>query len=82
MAGILLSVTIPNNRGLIARSTLVDLRHTTKKTFDEVLDLCGYIEGVHYTKVSSPSPIYKFANGSEIIMSGLDDEQKIKGMEL
>lgn len=82
LAGILLSVLEPNNRGLISRSTLIDLKHTTKKTFEDVLELCGYIEGVHYTFTSTPSPTYRFSNGSEIIMMGLDDEQKIKGLEL
>lgn len=78
--GILLSYIYPRNLGIISRSTLVDLKNTTQRTFFEVCELLGLEEDVHY-KFDRHEQKIKFDNGSEIIFTGLDDIAKIKGME-
>ena len=70
----------PKNLGIISRSTLVDLKNTTQRTFFEICELLGLEEGVHYWFDRHEQKI-KFDNGSEIIFTGLDDIAKIKGME-
>jgi phage terminase large subunit len=70
----------PKNLGIISRSTLVDLKNTTQRTFFEMCELLGLEEDVHY-KFDRHEQRLKFDNGSEIIFTGLDDIAKIKGME-
>jgi len=70
----------PRNLGIISRSTLVDLKNTTQRTFFEICEIFGLEEGVHYSFDRHEQKI-KFDNGSEIIFTGLDDIAKIKGME-
>jgi len=70
----------PKNLGIISRSTLVDLKNTTWRTFFEVCDILGLECDVHY-KIDRHENRLTFENGSEIIFTGLDDIQKIKGME-
>lgn len=39
MTGIILSYMYPGNLGIISRSTLVDLKNTTQRTFFEICEL-------------------------------------------
>ena len=80
MAWVILSYMYPKNLGIISRSTLVDLKNTTQRTFFEICELLGLEEDVHY-KFDRHEQKIKFDNGSEIIFTGLDDIAKIKGME-
>ena len=80
MTGVILSYMFPRNLGIISRSTLVDLKNTTQRTFFEICEIFGLEEGVHYSFDRHEQKI-KFDNGSEIIFTGLDDIAKIKGME-
>jgi phage terminase large subunit len=70
----------PKNLGIISRGTLVDLKNTTLRTFLEVCDILGLVEGTHY-KMNSHENRLTWENGSEILFTGLDDIQKIKGIE-
>ena len=70
----------PGNLGIISRSTLVDLKNTTYRTFMDVAQLLGLEEDTHFT-VDKHQSLLRFENGSEILFTGLDDVQKIKGME-
>lgn len=80
LTGIILSYMFPKNLGIISRSTLVDLKNTTQRTFFEMCEMLGLEEDVHY-KFDRHEQRLKFDNGSEIIFTGLDDIAKIKGME-
>lgn len=73
-------------RGCIARDTLVNLKNTSLKTF---LEVCPNPNGEVYELKSSDkatgSAVIKFANGSEIILIGLDkakDIAKLQSLEL
>lgn len=63
-------------RGLIARQTAVDLEATTMKTFWEITDPRS-IASHNKTK-----HLITFKNGHEIYYWGLDDEEKLKSLEL
>lgn len=80
LTGILLSFMFPKNLGVISRSTLVDLKNTTQKTFFEVCELLWLVEWEHYTFDKHEQRLV-FENWSEIIFTGLDNIAKIKGME-
>lgn len=70
----------PKNQWIISRSTLVDLKNTTWKTFDEVLFMLGLEQDTHY-HIDKHENRLTFENGSQILFTGLDDINRIKGME-
>ena len=70
------------NRWLIARSTLVDCKNTTMKTFFEIMDEMWFREWEHYIWNKPESRLVFVHNGSEIIFAWLDDINKIKWLEL
>ncbi|MCP3681103.1 MAG: hypothetical protein GY861_00295 [bacterium] len=76
----MLSFMYPKNLGIISRGTLVDLKNTTLRTFMEVCDILGLVEGTHF-KIDRHENRLTFENKSEILFTGLDDVQKIKGIE-
>lgn len=78
----MLSIQHPNNRWLISRSTLVDLKVTTQKTFFEVLEETFQLKEWSHYHFDRSNQKLTFRNGSEIFFSWLDDVNKIKGMEL
>jgi len=80
LTGIYLSFMYPRNLGIIGRSTLVDLKNTTRRTFFEICGMLGLEEWQHY-HVDKHESRLTFENGSEIIFTGLDDINKLKGME-
>ena len=80
LTGVYLSFLYPKNLWIIGRSTLVDLKNTTRRTFFEICGMLGLEEGIHY-QVDKHESRLTFENGSEIIFTGLDDINKLKGME-
>lgn len=71
-----MAMQAPRGRGLIGRSTLVDLKATTMKTFFEVLD-----RRLIY-KWNKSENLLTLINGHEIYFWGLDDIEKLKSLEI
>lgn len=75
-SAIRLAMMAPKGRGLIGRSTLVDLKATTMKTFFEVID-----RRLIY-KWNKSENLLTLINGHEIYFWGLDDIEKLKSLEI
>lgn len=60
----------PGTRGLIGRSKLKTLKETTLRTFFEVAQMQGLVNGTHF-KYNSQSSQINFTNGSDILLKDL-----------
>lgn len=79
--GVLLSLTIPFNRGIIVRRTLPKLHDTTQRTFMEVLERAG-IEGLQFRENREGySHRIIFPNGSEVVFRPSEDIGRFLGPE-
>lgn len=74
--GILLSLEHPGNRGYLARETYEALRKTTLLTF---FDICPPKLIKSYNKTEH---LLQFINGSQIQFGDLEDENKLKSLNL
>jgi len=75
--GLQLSMTYPNNFGLICRKVRKTLAQTTLKTFLELVCPRELIQG--YNKTDG---LVTLQNGSEILFAGLDDPLKLGSLNL
>ncbi|MCR5266800.1 MAG: phage terminase large subunit [Cyanobacteria bacterium RUI128] len=81
LLGIILAKKYPKSRGLVGAKEYELVRKTTLVTYLEHLEALGYKEGIHY-KYNKNEKIIKFKNGSEILFSSLDDQEKFKSLNL
>ena len=81
LLGILLAHKYPASRGLVGAKEYELVRKTTLVTYLEHLSEMGFVEEVDYT-YNKVDKIIKFPNGSEILFSQLDDEEKFKSLNL
>jgi len=81
LLGILLAHKYPASRGLVGAKEYELVRKTTLVTYLEHLSEMGFVEEVDYT-YNKVDKIIKFQNGSEILFSQLDDEEKFKSLNL
>ncbi len=81
LLGIMLARKYPGSRGLVGAKEYELVRKTTLVSYLEHLNALGYQEGVHY-KYNKVDKVIKFANGSEILFSQLDDPEKFKSLNL
>lgn len=81
LLGILMAKKYPGSRGLVGAKEYELVRKTTLVSYLEHLNNLGYKKGqdFSYNKVDK---IIKFKNGSEILFSQLDDEEKFKSLNL
>lgn len=70
----------PKCRGLFCRGTRSSLTQTGLKTLEEVLELAGLHE-VADASTRRVRQSYEFANGSELVVAGLDDAGKTLSSE-
>ncbi|MES9522454.1 phage terminase large subunit [Streptomyces capoamus] len=77
------SLMVPNCRSLIVRQTHASLTGSTLVTFEQQVATAGLAEGVVRWFGGSPRKpaAYQFANGSEILVGGLDRPEKFLSTE-
>lgn len=81
LLGVILALKHAGIRGLVGASTQSLLRDTTLVSYLEHLDRMGFGEGREYAYNRSESRI-TFANGSEILFRHLEDENRLKSLNL
>lgn len=81
LLGILMAKKYPGSRGLVGAKEYELVRKTTLITYLEHLEQLGYVEDKDYS-YNKIDKIIKFKNGSEILFSQLDDEEKFKSLNL
>ena len=75
------AVQHPGSRNMIARLKSTELEASTHITFKRELRAIGFVKDVHYT-FNKNDRIYSWWNGSETILSHLEDEEKFGSVEL
>ena len=81
LLGILLARKYPGCRGLVGAKEYELVRKTTLVSYLEHLNSLGYVSDKDY-KYNKIDKIIRFANGSEILFSALDDPEKFKSLNL
>lgn len=81
LLGILLAKKYAGSRGLVGAKEYELVRKTTLVKYLEHLERMGYVRNKHFT-YNKVNKIIEFKNGSQILFSGLDDEDKIKSLDL
>lgn len=81
LLGVLLCKKYPGIRGLVGAQTFPLVRDTTLVSYFEHLDNLGYKKGQHYEYHKAESKLI-FNNKSEILFRFLEDDTKIKSLNL
>lgn len=81
LLGILLATKYAGSKGLVGAKEYELVRKTTLVSYLEHLDNMGFLLGRDYT-YNKIDKIIRFANGSEILFSALDDPEKYKSLNL
>ncbi len=81
LLGVLLACKYPGCRGLVGAKEYELVRKTTLVSYMEHLENFGFRAGKDYT-YNKVDKIIRFANGSEILFSALDDPEKFKSLNL
>ena len=81
LLGILLATKYAGSKGLVGAKEYELVRKTTLVSYLEHLDSMGFLLGRDYT-YNKIDKIIRFANGSEILFSALDDPEKYKSLNL
>ena len=75
-----LCIEYPGIRVLLSRKTRVSMSQTILVTWERVLGMAGYAS-VYAGASRSHRSGYKFPNGSEVVLFGFDDPERIKSSE-
>jgi PBSX family phage terminase large subunit len=75
-----LGVNYPRSRGLLVRKTRKALTESTLVEFEENL-LIGRLAGMKSGAQRERRQRYRYPNGSELILAGMDDPQKVKSTQ-
>lgn len=75
------AMAFPGSRNMIARLKSTELEASTHVTFKRELRAIGFEKDVHYT-FNKNDRIYEWFNGSQTILSHLEDEEKFGSVEL
>lgn len=81
LLGILLAIKYPGSRGLVGAKEYELVRKTTLVSYLEHLENLSFVEDKDFT-YNKVDKVIKFANGSEILFSQLDDEERFKSLNL
>lgn len=81
LLGILLCMKFPGIRGLVGAQTYTLIRDTTLVSYFEHLDNLGYKKHIHYDFYKTEAKLC-FKNGSEILFRHLEDETRLKSLNL
>lgn len=81
LLGVLCAFKYPGIRGLVGAQTFPIVRDTTLVAYFEHLDNLGFKKGVHYEYLKNEAKLV-FRNKSEIFFKYLEDDTKIKSLNL